>query len=67
MTIKKTKKKTNRLKVLNRTYPAGSNLEVTFTKTGYRTKIKTLRVLKNRRPVVDTRCLNPGSTKRRSC
>ena len=67
MTIKKTKKKTNKLKVLNRKYPAGSNLEVTFSKTGYRTKIKILKVLKNRRPVVNTKCIDPGSTKRKSC
>ena len=66
-TIKKTKKKTNALKVFNKKYPAGSKLEVIVSKSGFKTQVKIVQVRKNKIPSISTRCMTPPSTRRTGC
>jgi hypothetical protein len=66
-TVKKTKKKTMALKVFNKKYPAGTQLEVIVSKSGYKSQVKIVKVRKNKIPSIETRCITPGSKKRTAC
>ncbi len=66
-TIKKTKKKTLKIGNLNKKYPAGVQLELIVSKKGFKTQVKIIKVRKNAKPVISTRCMLPPSTRRRSC
>jgi hypothetical protein len=57
-----------RLKGFLRTYPAGSFLELTVSKSGFNNQIKVTAIRKNKVPlVVATKCQTPGSNTRRNC
>ena len=57
-----------RLKAFERTFRAGSTLEITISKPGYVTQIKIVKVRRNKDPLPgNDRCIRPPSTKRRAC
>jgi hypothetical protein len=67
-TIKKATKKEVKLKGFLRTYPAGSILELTASKSGFNNQIKVTAVRRNKVPlVIATKCQAPGSNTRRNC
>ena len=66
-TKKKTKRKQLKIPIFNRKFPAGVQLEVTVTKSGFKTQVKIVQVRKNKIPNILTRCISPPSKKRTSC
>ena len=66
-TIKKTTQRTIKIGLLNKKYPAGVQLELIVSKKGYKTQVKIVKVRKNAKPKISTKCMIPPSKKRRSC
>jgi Ca2+-binding RTX toxin-like protein len=66
-TIKKTKKKNNKLKTFLKTYTPGNVLQVTVSKKNYKTKVVLATIRKGKVPGSSFFCVNPSTKKRTSC
>jgi hypothetical protein len=56
-----------KMKVFNKTYRAGQKIEIVATSKGFKTKVLTTKIRRNKRPIVVVRCITPPSKKRKKC